>query len=685
MSDTMAGAPWARLRIALLVVLLAGFALRIWRLDYQELRGDEAFGFFFTQQPYTQIVSQTLALAEPHPVASYVIQRAWLKVAGTSEFALRFTSAWFSVLAVALLFRLARATHVPAFIAVISAGLLAFSPYAVWHGQDARMYGMSLALTLASSVLAMVWLERRSPAGAVSYVAISVLALHTHYFAVFILLAQNLYVGLLAVASLWGAGEGRATTRVAVTGTAIGGVAGWALMQAGVALLYAPWIAATRHVLLGYHGNADSPRLFDATFRALAVFAGGEATAPEHKTLVASVGLFLAAVGLVSLSVPPNTRKAALWNALYLGVPIVATWVGAQSRPIFDERYLAAAAPPYYVLAASSLLALRWRCRQEGWRSQWGVWALRAAVGLSVAVFVLAMGFSLVRYYTDPAYSKTRGWRHLATRLDQLSACVPAAEVRLVQNYPDPTLWYYYDGPVEHLVMPPVAHGSVEARALAGTLADQGVRRLVFVEQAAANWDEDGIARQAIEERFTLAAETASAAWKVALYEIPPFALERRATTRVAPTALPLHARFDNGIALERVSVEPHAVVEGGAIVVNAEWSVSGRVKTSAGVGGDGRDLNVFVQLLNGQGQLVAQQDRVFPTGPTEHTLQDAYGILVPETLDAGAYTLIAGLYYSDESGADRVLTVTGADHVTLMSVEIVPAGGCTKSAVKPD
>jgi len=650
----MAGAPSARLRIALLVVLLFGFGLRLWRLDTQELRGDEAFGFFFSQQPLTQIASQTLALAEPHPMGSYVIQRTWSGWAGTSEMSLRFPSAWFSVLALALVFRLARSTAVPRSIAVISAGLLAFSPYAVWHAQDARMYSMSLALTLASSLLAVMWLERRSAASAVSYVAISLLALHTHYFAVYILLAQNLYAVLLAVA--------RPRRSEAVRGS----LAGWALMQTALALLYAPWIIAARHVLLDYHGNGDSPRLGEAALRSLAVFAGGESTPPEHRVIVASVGLALAVIGLVMLSIRPGVRKAALWNALYLGVPILATWASATSRPIFNERYLAAAAPPFYVLAASSLMAFHWRA--AGAEARWKVWGLRAGVGLLMAVFVAGLGLSLARYYSDPAYSKTRGWRDLATRLDHLSACVPADDVRLVQNYPDPTLWYYYDGPVEHLVLPPVAHGGQEARALVEDLAAKGVRRIIVVEQPAATWDEDGIARNAIGEVYALAADTTSGSWPVVLYAMPP------------PTMEPVHAQFANGVVLERVSVEPESVVEGGAIVVNADWS--------AGVAEDGRELKVFIHLLDSQGRLAAQQDRVFPADRTKAAggdLHATYGILAPETLDAGVYSLIAGLYYSEDEGSWRVPAETGADHVVLASVQVARSGRCPESAAKID
>jgi len=136
------------------LLLLLAFALRVFRLDFQELRGDEAFGYFFSLRSYDDIIATTLALREPHPVGSYFLQHIWLGWAGHSEFALRFVSVWFGVLAVALLYRLARRLELSPSTASVAALLLAASPYAVWHSQDARMYSILLALTLANPTFA---------------------------------------------------------------------------------------------------------------------------------------------------------------------------------------------------------------------------------------------------------------------------------------------------------------------------------------------------------------------------------------------------------------------------------------------------------------------------------------------------------------------------------------------------
>ena len=127
-------------RLALVALLLAAFALRAYRLDIRELSGDEAFGYFFALRPYSGIAQATLSLREPHPVASYFVQKAWSGLAGDSEFALRFASVWWGVLAVAILYRFARRLSLSPATALIGAGLLTVSPYVIAQSQTARMY-----------------------------------------------------------------------------------------------------------------------------------------------------------------------------------------------------------------------------------------------------------------------------------------------------------------------------------------------------------------------------------------------------------------------------------------------------------------------------------------------------------------------------------------------------------------
>lgn len=620
--------PNDRVRLSALLIVLAAFAARALRLGNQELRGDEALGRLFSLEPFDQIVRSTIALREPHPVASYFLQKAWFALAGHSEFALRFLSLWFGVLAVALLYRLGRRLELGRQAAALAAGLLALSPYAIWHSQDARMYSMSLALTLASTLLMLEALTRGRRIWWAGYVAVTWLALHTHYYAAYVIVAQNLFMFGRAIWS-------RAARR---------NLRPWLTAQLATGLLYLPWLIAARATLTGYVGNGDSPGFGAMWLRALSVFAAGESVPGEQRPLLAvlAAGLMIIATVRLALAGPRGRRNLGLLG-LYLCVPLLATWFGAQSRPIFNERYLVAALPGFYLLAAAAIGPPN-RHPADGETS--AAVSLGRLAAAALLTGLLAFGLlSLGRYYADPAYSKTRGWRTLAAVLARHSAGYAAAKVRVAQTYPDPTLWYYYAGPADHLVLPPAAHDVTGADETVAQLVELGVERVVVAVQESAGWDARGIAPAALAKHYALLAETPVAGWRVQVYERPPAALR--------PAITP----FAAGFRLTAASVAAQGVMPGDVLAIYLRWD--GPADALRG------SEKITFQLLDAQGRLVAQTDRPFTAADLSATLtRDT--LTVPRFLPPGRYRLILALYDPARPGAPRLLTTEGADVVEV-------------------
>ena len=620
-------------RLVILVLLLLAFFLRLHLLDFQELRGDEAFGYFFSLRPFGNIIDATIALQEPHPVASYFVQKVWLTWAGQSEFALRFGGVWWGVLAVALLYRLAGRLGFRAWPATLAALLLVISPYAIWHSQDARMYAMSLALTIAAVIFAGEALQRQRWPWVVAYIGTAWLALQTHYYAVFVLLALNLFV------------LGRALflprTRALVVP--------WLLWQAIVAMLFLPWFLRAATILSDYGGNGDSPPFGDALARSLGVFAVGESTPTDQRLWWALAAALLAFVGVVRLAMGDGKdRRNLTLLLLYLGVPLLATWYGAQSRPIFNERYLVTALPPLFMLMAAAF---------EGRRLNRPVSVVvSVTASLLLVVAVTGMVLSLNAHYNDLAYSKTRGWRSLASTVDRLARGEPPERVRIAQNYPDPTLWYYYRGPVDHLVLPPSAHDGPGASSTVETLAALDVRRVILPMQPAENWDSENIAANALAVRYDRVVEVQAGVWPIEVFGQPGGAFST------------LDAEFANGVRLQGVVVTPQSAPPGGLVSVHLDWR--GEAENLSG------SEKVFVHLLDGTGALVAQDDRplVLTGARVSGTGLAGYGLLLPETLTPGVYRLVAGIYDPDQAGAPRILTTGGTDVVPL--AELTVTGG---------
>ncbi len=622
-------------QLAIVAVLLVAFGLRVGRLDHQELRGDEAFGYFFSLPSLARIVQDTLVLQEPHPVASYFLQHGWLALAGNNEFALRFLSAWFGVLAVALIYRLGRQLGLGVWTSALAAGLLAVSPYAIWHSQDARMYSMSLALTLAAVNAALAALRRpRWPVWLLS-VALAWLALHTHYFAAFVLLALNLFVlGLVLMRDI--------RRPVALQ---------WLASQVVLGLAYLPWLLAAQNTLSAYRGNGDSPDLAAMLQRALAVFTVGESIPAALRTELALLGGALLILGVLRLARSgPRGRQALLLLSLYLGVPLLVTWGSSWQRPIFNERYLVAAAPPFYLLAAIAVLGVSRPASQLFGRRSARSDRLLGWLGVGLlALLLFSVYGALGRYYIDPAYSKSRGWRELATALSRYSAGWPASDVRVAQNFPDPTLWYYYDGPLQHVVLPPSAHDRGGAERLVTLSAAEGVDRWIIPLQPAAWWDDAGIAQDALESVYDLALETTVGVWPLQVYQRPP---------QDVPA---MDVEFADGIRLHGAAVVTPPSPAGDALMVYLRWADS----AAALSGGE----KLTLQVLKPDGSIAAQSDLPFGVADLTGSVRP-YRVALPDDLPTGVYRLILALYDADQAGAPRLLTKAGADHVELATFD---------------
>jgi hypothetical protein len=451
------------------------------------------------------------------------------------------------------------------------------------------------------------------------YLASAFLALHTHYYTGFVLAVPAIF-GLAWCYTIRG----------------IPGAARWLAIQVVLALLYLPWVIAALPVVFGYGGNGDSPGLGAAVGRALAAMALGEIDLPPQRAVWGALLGLSAVLGFGALYAQAGRARQVAWLLVCCAaVPLLATWLGARSRPIFDERYLVAIAPPVYLLAAASL-DLHRRARPAAW-----------PVMAVVALVVVGMAASTASAAVLPVYSKNRGWRELAQRLDAFSQGFPPETVRLVQNYPDPTLWYYYRGAVPHLVLPPAAQDAPGTAALVEQVARDGVQRVILVAQPSAGWDADGVALAQLRARFASVFELPLADWTIHVLE-PSATLETVA------------GEYANGLRLMGAALRPQAVTHGGVLAVHLRLDVAGA--TLAGT------EKLSVQVVDGSGQLVAQVDVPLATAiqGTGGTAQ--YGILMPARPDAetGDITVNLVIYDPAQAGMARVPTIDGREVVTL-------------------
>lgn len=167
-------------------------ALRFTALDARGWWRDEAVTVELLRPPFGELL-RTIPDSEGTPPLYYVLAWGWSRVLGDSEVGLRSLSALLGVLVVLVVFLAGRELASPR-VGVIGAYLAAASPLLVWHAQDARSYTLLALLSSVSFLFFTRLLHAPSSANAAGFGVASALALVTHYFAAFLVLAQAVWL-----------------------------------------------------------------------------------------------------------------------------------------------------------------------------------------------------------------------------------------------------------------------------------------------------------------------------------------------------------------------------------------------------------------------------------------------------------------------------------------------------------
>ena len=167
-----------------LVVLAA--ALRFPTLGLQSLWADEAFTAEIAGASFGDVLDR-VADTESTPPLHYLLTWAWTQVFGDSEWSLRALPALWGTLTVPAVFAAARGLFGSERAGLLAAALAATSPILVWYSQEARAYSL---LVLLSAVALWALATRRHGI----WSAASAAALATHYFAVFVVVPQALWL-----------------------------------------------------------------------------------------------------------------------------------------------------------------------------------------------------------------------------------------------------------------------------------------------------------------------------------------------------------------------------------------------------------------------------------------------------------------------------------------------------------
>lgn len=177
--------------LILLIILVVALAFRIPAvLNSQSFWFDEVVSLRIAEHSITH--SWQYLQWENNPPLHYWYLHLWLKIFGSSENALRFSSTLLSFLAIIAIYflgqRLANRR-----VGLIAAFLMAISSYQIFLSMDARMYPMLLLFAILSTYYFWQTLNNPKKSNWLLYILFTLLTYYTHLTGLFIFFSQAIY------------------------------------------------------------------------------------------------------------------------------------------------------------------------------------------------------------------------------------------------------------------------------------------------------------------------------------------------------------------------------------------------------------------------------------------------------------------------------------------------------------
>ena len=178
-------------KIMLLFLIVLGALLRFYRLDYFDFWFDEAWSAISASD--LAYFFQTI-IQRYQPPLYYIILHFWINCFGNGEFALRALSAVFGTASIPLIFVVGK-RFCGSRVGLLSALILAVSPFHIWYAQEARLYALSVFFSLAMVFVFLAAAESKRNSGwwLLGMLAISLTNIYLNYFSMLLLLPVSIF------------------------------------------------------------------------------------------------------------------------------------------------------------------------------------------------------------------------------------------------------------------------------------------------------------------------------------------------------------------------------------------------------------------------------------------------------------------------------------------------------------
>jgi len=504
----------------------------------------------------------------------------------------------------------------------------------VYYSQEVRMYALATLLGLISTYFMSLWLEDQSRSKArenrlheIGYLLATAAVLYSHYYLVFLPIAQTAFVCLASRRRGW--------------------LKKWFIGQVGLIILYLPWIAFTLSKLTFYVSGKVSVEqshplgILEFLRRHLMAFSLGHLP-PQWAALYWATPLFLllAAIGVLQAR---HLLKRPLWTAFAL-ILLLVSLLGAYVinlaypfNPFGFERLLSFAAPAYYFLLALGCVYL---------------WRTKRVVGMLVATLLLAAnGAALWAFYSTPRYTGD-DYRPLIARVKTFAQPTDG----VLALYPWQIGYFHAYAGTDYLEKEPGFKQNWPARydtpGMLATYVDSLMaryKRLWFpAHQTGGRILEEELAAYLSENYHTVLSE-----WPNIHTRLYLFSVGQELKSMDNPI------NFGNRVRLTGYSLNSGPVTSNhGIVTVELDWELLADLGAPYYVGlrlTDSTDYSWAQRAAEPVGGI-----KPFTDWAIGEIIRDKHGLLVPADVPPGQYTVKVGIFRrSDGAGLD-VLNAAG-------------------------
>ncbi|MCB0166530.1 MAG: glycosyltransferase family 39 protein, partial [Anaerolineae bacterium] len=631
-------------------------------------------------------------VTDPHPPLYYLLLHPWQWLIGEEAWAMRFAGVIAGTLTVAALYALAQRTLRNPAVSLLAAGLLAVNPLQIWLAQDVRSYPLFTLLGLLSSWALWAALTGDQPS-AVSrqlappfktktpllqpthyvlrtthhtsrptshiarsilwllYICLTVACLYTHYYTVFLIAFQGLFV-LVNAKKFWPQKWP------------------WLISQIAIGLLIIPGLQLAYNFIGPAAGGIEKISTPDILRLASTALLTGFTIDDYWGLLISLILAPIWLLGIVTL-LRQNFTTGTFWT-LFFATPVLGVIILSIDRPFFKERFLIQAQPAFELLLAAGLVTLFFSAKTplpQHEHSQPYVprplsYVLHGAALLLLACLLYINLLTLINYFTDITYAKAPPW-HLYH--NYVNGKFQPSDVMLT-NFPEASVSYYSPNGLPFYVVPVERDRSMEFRLTETEKIANAYDRIWFLPLLRQGFDEQGDVLNWLDRHADRVDQVFFPVYNLNLY-VGPAAIDARQIHQPV--------RFAHGIQLRgfqildktgqsrlvptdetgqayRLDLEPED-----EFTLSLYWLAGGPTEAP---------YTVFTHLIAADGFNRVGQDNqpVWGTYPTTawspgEKITDKYSLTIPPGTPPGDHHLQVGWYQSDTQ--KRVPVLDNAGH----------------------